>query len=145
MAYLQETLKASLAQATSGAQALAPKAVSDDCLLPFRGKISHSRLQLYLSAAAGVMLGASFFHVMPDAMEMAGDMFGWWMALGAVGLFCIERFIAQTIERVKLEGFPYKYTALFDDGKPGMGTLAGARVRGGRTRGGYSFGMARRR
>jgi zinc and cadmium transporter len=40
------------------------------------------------------MLGASFFHVMPDAMEMAGAGFGWWMALGAVGLFCIERFIA---------------------------------------------------
>jgi zinc and cadmium transporter len=40
------------------------------------------------------MLGASFFHVMPDAMERAGDGFGWWMSLGAVGLFCIERFVA---------------------------------------------------
>src|SRR5439155_13131675 len=39
-------------------------------------------------------LGASFFHVMPDAMKSAGEGFGWWMALGAVGLFCIERFIA---------------------------------------------------
>lgn len=62
--------------------------------LPFRGRVSHSRLQFYLSLSAGVMLGASFFHVMPEAMEYAGPLFGWWMALGAVGLFCIERFIA---------------------------------------------------
>jgi zinc and cadmium transporter len=62
--------------------------------VPLLGRVTHSRLQLYLSLSAGVMLGASFFHVMPDAMELAGDGFGWWMALGAVGLFCIERFIA---------------------------------------------------
>jgi zinc and cadmium transporter len=41
------------------------------------------------------MLGAAFFHVMPDAFELCGaEWFGWWMSLGAVGLFCIERFIA---------------------------------------------------
>ena len=62
--------------------------------LPFRGQITHSRLQFYLSLSAGVMLGASFFHVMPDAMELAKSNFGWWMSLGVVGLFCIERFIA---------------------------------------------------
>jgi zinc and cadmium transporter len=58
------------------------------------GKISHSRLQLYLSISAGFMLGASFFHVMPEAMELSKGYFGWWMSLGVVGLFCIERFIA---------------------------------------------------
>src|SRR5438067_8027291 len=62
--------------------------------LPFLGRVTHSRLQFYLSASAGVMLGAAFFHVMPDAMEKAKEYFGWWMALGVVGLFCIERFIA---------------------------------------------------
>jgi zinc and cadmium transporter len=62
--------------------------------VPFVGRVTHSRLQMYLSLSAGVMLGACFFHVMPDAMEMAKGGFGWWMALGAVGLFCIERFIA---------------------------------------------------
>jgi zinc and cadmium transporter len=62
--------------------------------VPFVGRVTHSRLQLYLSLSAGVMLGACFFHVMPDAMELSGAGFGWWMALGAVGLFCIERFIA---------------------------------------------------
>jgi zinc and cadmium transporter len=62
--------------------------------VPFLGKVTHSRLQLYLSLSAGVMLGASFFHVMPDAMEKAGSTFGWWMALGVVGPFFIERFVA---------------------------------------------------
>lgn len=62
--------------------------------VPFMTKITHGRLQLYLSLSAGVMLGASFFHVMPEAMDMAGANFGWWMSLGVVGLFCIERFIA---------------------------------------------------
>src|SRR5438876_10844528 len=62
--------------------------------LPFLGRATHSRLQLYLSISAGVMLGASFFHVMPEAMEHSGVYFGWWMSLGVVGLFCIERFIA---------------------------------------------------
>src|SRR3954462_8567015 len=62
--------------------------------LPFRGKVPHSRLQMYLSLSAGVMLGASFFHVMPEAMELSGAAFGWWVALGAVGMLCIERFLA---------------------------------------------------
>jgi zinc and cadmium transporter len=62
--------------------------------LPLVWRPSHTRLQLYLSISAGVMLGAAFFHLMPDAMEMAGPLFGWWMSLGVVGLFCIERFLA---------------------------------------------------
>src|SRR5271163_2081666 len=62
--------------------------------LPFLGKVTHGRLQMYLSLSAGIMLGAAFFHVMPDAMDYAKEEFGWWMSLGVVGLFCIERFIA---------------------------------------------------
>jgi zinc and cadmium transporter len=63
--------------------------------VPLLGRVTHSRLQIYLSLSAGVMLGASFFHVMPDAFEKAGEkVFGWSMALGVIGLFCIERFIA---------------------------------------------------
>src|SRR2546421_12556525 len=68
--------------------------------VPFLGRVTHSRLQLYLSLSAGAILGASFFHVMPDAMEMAKGSFGWWMSLGVVGLFCIERFIAPHIHEM---------------------------------------------
>src|SRR5262245_25215309 len=64
-------------------------------LIPFRGEVSHTRLQFYLTFSAGVMLGAAFFHVMPDAIKESGpEYFGWWMSLAVVGLFCIERFIA---------------------------------------------------
>jgi zinc and cadmium transporter len=64
--------------------------------VPFVGKVTHDRLQLYLSLSAGVMLGAAFFHVMPDAMERCNGpfAFGCWISLGVIGLFCIERFIA---------------------------------------------------
>ena len=55
--------------------------------LPLVWRPSHTRLQFYLSISAGVMLGAAFFHLMPDAMKMAGPLFGWWISLGVVGLF----------------------------------------------------------
>jgi zinc and cadmium transporter len=72
--------------------------------IPFLGRIGHSRLQLYLSLSAGIMLGASFFHVMPEAIKMSGPYFGWWMTLGVVGLFCIERFIAPHSHEVNGHG-----------------------------------------
>ena len=62
--------------------------------LPFLGRVTHFWLQIYLSLAAGIMLGAAFFHVMPEAFELSKEYFGWWMALAVVGLYCIERFIA---------------------------------------------------
>ena len=55
----------------------------------------------------------------------------------------IERFIAKKVERVKLENFPYEYTALFDVNKKGAPTVGSAR--GVRLTGGYFFGPAKRR
>src|SRR5215213_137287 len=55
-------------------------------------------------------------------------------------LQAIERFIGTKIPRLKLEGFDYKYTVLFEaepsSAKRGVG--------GGRTHGGYSYGRRRR-
>jgi zinc and cadmium transporter len=64
--------------------------------VPLVGKVTHSRLQFYLSFSAGVMLGASFFHVMPHAMIYSSSegWFGIWMSAGVVVLLFIERFIA---------------------------------------------------
>ena len=61
-------------------------------------------------------------------------------------VFAIERFISQKIPRVKLENFDYKYTMLFEEGKPGQskGGFPG-KARGVRVHGGYHFGMSRRR
>ena len=50
----------------------------------------------------------------------------------------IERFIGQKISRKKMEGFDYKYTALFEEGKKGSGQIG--RSSGGRVVGGFSFG-----
>ena len=47
----------------------------------------------------------------------------------------IERFIAQKIPRLKLKGFPYFYTALFEEAKGPVRP-----VKGFRTSRGYSFG-----
>ena len=50
----------------------------------------------------------------------------------------IERFIGQKITREKIENFPYKYTSLFDEGKPVSGNAP--RFRQSRVSGGYHFG-----
>jgi ATP-dependent RNA helicase RhlE len=56
-------------------------------------------------------------------------------------LQAIERFIGAKIPRLKLEGFPYLYTALFEPESMTGGKRA---IGGGRTHGGYSFGRRRK-
>jgi ATP-dependent RNA helicase RhlE len=76
--------------------------------------------------------------------EATGDAFTLMVAGDIKHVEAIERFITQKIERVKLEGFPYEYTALFEENKPGRPALSG-RIQGVRLSGGYYFGPARRR
>ena len=78
--------------------------------------------------------------------EASGDAFTIMTAEDASHVFAIERFISQKIPRVKLENFDYKYTMLFEEGKPGQpkGGFPG-KARGARVHGGYHFGMSRRR
>ena len=77
-------------------------------------------------------------------MENKGDAFTLMVAEDVRHVNAIERFISQKIPRLKLENFDYRYTALFEEGKPGQ--PAGVqRVRGARVRGGYFYGPARRR
>jgi ATP-dependent RNA helicase RhlE len=77
--------------------------------------------------------------------EATGDAFTLMVAEDATHVFSIERFIGKKIERVKLDGFNYKYTALFEEGKPGQQQGFPRKVRGVRLSGGYYFGPARRR
>ena len=51
--------------------------------------------------------------------EHSGDAFTIMTAEDSSHVFAIERFISQKIPRVKLENFDYKYTMLFEEGKPG--------------------------
>lgn len=73
-----------------------------------------------------------------DALTLMG-------AEDASHVHAIERFIGRKIERTRLEGFNYTYTALFDEGKSGQAPLHERRTRGVRLMGGYFFGPARRR
>src|SRR5258706_1886385 len=68
--------------------------------------------------------------------ESTGDAFTLMVAEDGRHVVAIERFISQKIPRVKLENFDYRYTALFEEGKPGAPSGAGNRVRGARGRGG---------
>ncbi|HTL59671.1 MAG TPA: DEAD/DEAH box helicase [Candidatus Limnocylindrales bacterium] len=78
-------------------------------------------------------------------MEATGDAFTLMVAEDGRHVQAIERFISQKIPRVKLENFDYRYTALFEEGKPGRPTGTPARITGARIRGGYFYGPARRR
>jgi len=77
--------------------------------------------------------------------ENTGDAFTLMVAEDAQHVHAIERFIGKKVERVKLENFNYKYTALFEEGKPGAPTGYPGKVKGVRLSGGYYFGPARRR
>jgi ATP-dependent RNA helicase RhlE len=77
--------------------------------------------------------------------EASGDAFTLTVAEDAKHVEAIERFISQRIERVKLDGFDYQYTVLFDEGKRGQPSLASRRIQGVRLSGGYYCGPSRRR
>jgi hypothetical protein len=67
------------------------------------------------------------------------------VAEDATHVHAIERFIGKKIEHVKLETFNYRYTALFEDAKPGAVPMHEKRVRGVRLSGGYFFGPSKRK
>ncbi|HJT82794.1 MAG TPA: DEAD/DEAH box helicase [Chthoniobacterales bacterium] len=73
--------------------------------------------------------------------QKVGDAFTLMNGQEVQALQNIEHFIGQKIPRLKLENFPYLYTALFEP-ESSAGTKRG--VGGGRTHRGYSFGRRRR-
>ncbi len=78
-------------------------------------------------------------------MEARGDAFTLMVAEDGRHVQAIERFIGQHVPRVKLENFEYRYTALFEQDKPGHAAGSPPRITGARIRGGYFFGPAKRR
>jgi ATP-dependent RNA helicase RhlE len=71
--------------------------------------------------------------------QNVGDAFTLTTGQELAALQAIEHFIGQKIPRLKLENFPYLYTALFDSETSGRRRAVG----GGRTHRGYSFGRRR--
>src|SRR5260221_12555735 len=76
--------------------------------------------------------------------EAKGDAFTLMVAEDSTHMAAIERFIGRKIERVKLENFNYKYTALFDEATDKRSAYE-LKVKGVRLSGGYYFGPTRRR
>jgi zinc and cadmium transporter len=62
--------------------------------IPLALKINHNKLQMYLSLSGGAMLGAAFFHMLPESATLAGKQFGFWLAFGVIGLYMLERFLS---------------------------------------------------
>jgi zinc and cadmium transporter len=63
-------------------------------LLPLATVLNHTRLQVYLSVSAGSMLGAAFFHMLPEAARIGSPETIRWSALGLLSLFFLERFFS---------------------------------------------------
>jgi zinc and cadmium transporter len=63
-------------------------------LLPLATVLTHTRLQIYLSFSAGAMLGATFFHMLPEAVRLGSAGTLHWSAVGLLALFFLERFFA---------------------------------------------------
>jgi zinc and cadmium transporter len=61
-------------------------------MLPLATVLNHTRLQVYLSFSAGSMLGAAFFHMIPEAVRMGSAGTVRWSAAGLLALFFLERF-----------------------------------------------------
>jgi zinc and cadmium transporter len=63
-------------------------------LLPLATVLNHTRLQVYLSFSAGTMLGAAFFHMMPEAVRVGSATTIYWTSFGLLSLFFLERFFS---------------------------------------------------
>ena len=63
-------------------------------VLPLATVLNHTRLQVYLSFSAGTMLGAAFFHMLPEAVRAGSTATIPWAAVGLLTLFFLERFFS---------------------------------------------------
>ena len=63
-------------------------------IVPLATVLNHTRLQVYLSFSAGAMLGAAFFHMLPEAVRIGSAGAIPWAAAGLLALFFLERFFS---------------------------------------------------
>jgi zinc and cadmium transporter len=62
--------------------------------VPLWTLLTHKRLQIFLSFAAGTMLGAAFFHMMPESVELGDTETLRWVCAGLLAMFLLERFLS---------------------------------------------------
>src|SRR5207344_582710 len=61
--------------------------------LPLLRALSQRALALLLSFSAGVLLGAVFFHMLPETGRVLNDAIGWPILAGFLLIFVMERFV----------------------------------------------------
>ena len=61
--------------------------------LPLLRELSQRALALLLSFSAGVLLGAVFFHMLPETGAALGENIGWPILTGFLIIFVMERFV----------------------------------------------------
>ncbi len=62
-------------------------------LIPFYFRHNKRLIHLFISLGAGVLLGAAFLHMIPDATEYIGPRVGLFALLGFLLLYLLEKFI----------------------------------------------------
>jgi zinc and cadmium transporter len=61
-------------------------------LVPRKSREGSRVLRLFISLGAGVLLGAAFLHLIPDAIASLGKPMGFWLLGGFLFLFFLETF-----------------------------------------------------
>ncbi len=87
--------------------------------LPLATVLTHTRMQLYLSFAAGTMLGAALLHMLPEAVAAGSAGTLRWSAVGLLGLFFLERFFAYHHHEAPGDGHGHEHRD--HDHAPGSG------------------------
>lgn len=72
-------------------------------VLPLRYRPGHQQLQVYISLAAGALLGAALFHMLPHSTEHIGESFGMPLALGIITVFLMQRYLAPHSHELSAE------------------------------------------
>ena len=91
--------------------------------LPLIGRIGRS--DIGLSFSAGVMLGAAFLHMLPEAVEEAGAVAAPFVMVGFLLLYLLERFVL-----IHICAEPGPNARLSAAGEPQMAVVAQRRNRG---------------
>jgi zinc and cadmium transporter len=61
--------------------------------IPLLRNWSHRSLLLPVSFSGGILLGAAFFHMIPESTQLLGRAVGWPLLAGFLVIFCLERFV----------------------------------------------------
>ncbi|MBI2081995.1 MAG: ZIP family metal transporter [Deltaproteobacteria bacterium] len=66
-------------------------------IIPLLFSVVRKHLPVFLSFSAGIMLGATLIHLVPEAIELIGKETSFWVLIGFLFLYAFERFVTVHI------------------------------------------------